>query len=150
MSLVSTIGEELKVAMKSGNAFKRDTLRFLQSILKNTAIEFRKPVSELSDTEVQSVVKRLVKQRKDSIEQYQAVGRQDLVQKEKAELSLIETYLPTALSREEIEKLVDETIAELPGVTAKDMGRVMGVVMKKTAGAADGNLVREIVSAKLK
>lgn len=150
MSLVSQIGDELKNAMKAGEAKKRDTLRFLQSALKNAAIEKRMPVTELGDSDVHDVVKRLVKQRKDSIEQYKAGNRADLAAKEEEELAIIEAYLPAQLSREATEALVDKVIASLGDVTTKDMGRVMGAVMKEAAGKADGTTVREIVSAKLK
>lgn len=149
MSLITQISDELKVAMKAGEVLKRDTLRFLQSALKNVAIEMRKPVTELSDDEVQSVVKRLVKQRKDSIEQYQVAGRTDLVEKESAELALIAGYLPAQLSNKAVEEIVERVLNTLPGVTMKDMGRVMGAVMKETAGRADGELVRQLVSTKL-
>ena len=149
MSLITQISDELKAAMKAGEAVKRDTLRFLQSAMKNAAIEARKPVTEFTDAEVQEVVKRLVKQRKDSIAQYQAAGRADLVETEAAELALIEVYLPAQLSREAVAEIVDRVLATMPGVTAKDMGRVMGAVMKETAGQADGNLVKELVMAKL-
>lgn len=149
MSLIIQISDELKAAMKAGETVKRDTLRFFQSALKNAAIEARKPVSEFTDTEVEAVAKKLVKQRKDSIAQYEAAGRADLVEKESAELVLIESYLPAPLSREAILTVVEKVLADMPGVTAKDMGRVMGAVMKETAGAADGNLVRELVSARL-
>ncbi|MFZ1654870.1 MAG: GatB/YqeY domain-containing protein [Candidatus Moraniibacteriota bacterium] len=149
MSLITQISDELKVAMKAGETLKRDTLRFLQSAVKNAAIEARKPVAELTDSEVQDVVKRLVKQRKDSIEQYRAAGREDLVEKEAAEFALIEVYLPEQLSREAVAQIVDRVLVSMPGVTAKDMGRVMGAVMKETAGQADGTLVRELVMAKL-
>lgn len=149
MSLITQISDELKAAMKAGETVKRDTLRFLQSALKNAAIEARKPVTEFTDTEVQDVVKRLVKQRKDSIEQYRAAGREDLVEKEAVELALIEGYLPEQLSREAVQAIVERVLADMPGVTGKDMGRVMGAVMKETAGQADGNLVKELVMAKL-
>ncbi|MFZ1626865.1 MAG: GatB/YqeY domain-containing protein [Candidatus Moraniibacteriota bacterium] len=149
MSLIIKISNELKAAMKAGEVLRRDTLRFLQSALKNAAIEARKPVTEFTDDEVQDVVKRLVKQRKDSIDQYRSAGREDLVEKEAAELSLIEVYLPEQLSREAVSEIVDRVLTSMPGMTAKDMGRVMGAVMKETAGASDGNVVRELVSAKL-
>ncbi|QQR78396.1 MAG: GatB/YqeY domain-containing protein [Candidatus Moraniibacteriota bacterium] len=149
MSLITQIGDELKLAMKAGDTVKRDTLRFLQSAVKNVAIEARTPVTELTDAQVQDVVKRLVKQRKDSIEQYQAAQREDLVAKESAELALIQGYLPAQLSREAVAEIVDRVLAGMPGVTAKDIGRVMGAVMKEVAGQADGEIVRELVSAKL-
>lgn len=150
MSLVVQIGDELKAAMKAGDAAKRDTLRLLQSALKNVAIEKRKLVTEFTDAEVQEVVKRLVKQRKDSIEQYRAGGREDLVAQEEAELVFLTPYLPTVLSPEATAELVDRVIATLGTVTAKDMGRVMGVVMKESQGQVDGVVVKNLVSEHLK
>lgn len=149
MALVTQIGDELKAAMKSGDAKKRDTLRLLQSALKNVAIEKRKPLADFTDAEVEGVVKRLVKQRKDSIEQYQAGGRADLVSQEEAELALLAPYLPATLSVEATEALVDQVIATLGTVTTKDMGRVMGAVIQQSAGAADGAVVRDIVAKRL-
>jgi uncharacterized protein YqeY len=149
MSLITQISDELKAAMKAGEVVKRDTLRFLQSAVKNVAIEKRKPATGFTDSEVQDVVKRLVKQRKDSIEQYRAAGRADLVEKEAAELALIEVYLPAQLSRAAVEEIVNRVLSGMPGMTAKDMGRVMGAVMQETAGQADGGIVRELVMAKL-
>lgn len=149
MSLVTTISDELKAAMKAGDTVKRDTLRFVQSALKNVAIEKRKPAAELTDAEVQEVMKRIVKQRKDSIEQYKAGNREDLVAKEEAELVFIIPYLPTVLSAEATAALVDRVLSTLGDVTAKDMGKVMGAVMKESAGQADGQLVRSLVAQRL-
>lgn len=146
MSLVTEIGDALKAAMKAGEVTKRDTLRFLQSALKNAAIEKRQPVAELADADVQDVVKRLVKQRKDSIEQYRSGGRPDLVEKEEAELAFIVPYLPATLSAEATRELVARVIAGLGPVTKQDMGRVMGAVMKEAGSQADGALVRQCVS----
>ncbi len=149
MSLITDINDQLKEAMKAGATEKRDTLRFLQSALKNVAIEKRKPVTEFTDSEVREVVKRLVKQRKDSIEQYKAGGRPDLVAKEEAELVFLTPYLPTVLSHEATEELVGRVLSTLGTVTVKDMGKIMGAVMKESNGQADGNLVREIVNKHL-
>ena len=150
MSLIVQISDELKAAMKAGDTNKRDTLRLFQSVLKNVAIEAKKPVMEFTDAEVEAVAKRLVKQRKDSIEQFTAAGRLDLAEKEALELALIEGYLPAQLSRDAVEKIVDQVLETMPEATMKDMGRVMGAVMKETGSAVDGNIVRELVSAKLK
>lgn len=149
MSLVTQIADDLKAAMKSGDVVRRDTLRFLQSALKNAAIDARKEATALSDAEVQAVVKKLVKQRKDSIEQYTRGARQDLADKEQAELNLLSTYLPTALSSEATAALVDEALQKLGPVTLKDMGRIMGAVMQAAGGQADGTLVRDIVTKRL-
>lgn len=147
MSLYQTLGEHLKEAMKSGETVRRDTLRLLQSAIKNVAIEKRKAAPELADTEVEEVIKRLVKQRKDSIEQYRAGNREDLVAKEEAELTLLSAYLPEAMPQEELEVLVRETLSEA-GLTSKaEMGQAMGLAMKKVAGRADGQAVRKAVEA---
>ncbi len=136
--------EELKAAMKSGDVLKRDTIRFVQSAVKNEAIEMRKPASELSDEEVLAVVKKLSKQRKDSIAQYQAANRMDLVEKEQAELALIEVYLPAQLPEAEVERIVREAIAETGATDKSALGKVMGVAMKKATGQVDGNVIRTI------
>lgn len=136
--------EELKAAMKSGDVLKRDTIRFVQSAVKNEAIELRKPAVELSDEEVLSVIKKISKQRKDSIAQYQAANRMDLVEKEQAELALIEVYLPAQLPEAEVERIVREAIAETGASDRSALGKVMGAAMKKVAGQADGNSIRTI------
>jgi uncharacterized protein YqeY len=144
MSLFQNMTEELKAAMKSGDVLKRDTIRFVQSAVKNEAIELRKPASEMSDEEILTVIKRVAKQRRDSITQYQAAGRMDLVEKEQAELTLIEAYLPAQLPEAEVERIVREAIVETNAIAKSDLGRVMGVAMKKAAGQADGNSIRTI------
>ena len=103
----------------------------------------------LDDGSVLQVIKRAVKQRKDSIEQFETGGRDDLAQKEKEELAILETYLPAQASREEVEAAVDAVIAELGSVDPTKSGVVVGMVMKKLAGNADGNLVKEMVGAKV-
>lgn len=150
MSLISQISDELKAAMKAGDVLKRDTLRFLQSALKNSALDARKSVTDLTDAEAQDVVKRMVKQRKDSIAQYRSAGREDLALKEEAELTIVSVYLPTQLSREAVEAIIAKVLLDMGEVSTKDAGRVMGAVMKEVAGQADGALVRELVMAKLK
>ena len=144
MALFEQMTEELKTAMKSGDVLKRDTIRFVQSAVKNEAIEKRKPAAELSDEEVLVVVKKLSKQRKDSIAQYQAANRMDLMEKEQAELSLIEAYLPAQLPDTEVERIVREAIAETGATDRSALGKVMGVAMKKAAGQADGNMIRAV------
>lgn len=149
MALFQGLSDDLKQAMKAGDVFKRDTLRLLQSAVKNVAIEKRKAASELSDTEVEEVIKRLVKQRKDSIAQYQAGNRADLAEKEEAELKFLSTYLPESLPEAELRALVASALTEA-GITTKDkMGQAMGVAMKKVAGRAGGDEVRAVVESLL-
>jgi uncharacterized protein YqeY len=147
MDIRPKILEEIKEAMKSKDTVKLGTLRFLQAAIKNREIELRP--QPINDEEVLSVIKKLVKQRKESIEQYKAGNRQDLVDQEAAELKILETYLPAQMSREQVEKLVIETIGALSAKTIKDMGPVMKEVLAKSGGAADNKLVSELVRAKL-
>ena len=149
MSLYQTISDDLKQAMKTGEAFKRDTLRLLQSAIKNMAIEKRQAPAELAEADVEQVVKKLVKQRKDSIEQYTAGGREDLAAKEREELDRLAAYLPEAMSQEGLAALVTETLAKA-GLTTKDkMGQAMGLVVKQVAGRASGDDIRKIVDTLL-
>lgn len=145
MGLVATLNEGLKTAMKSGDAERRDVIRLLQSALKNAAIEWRKPTADLSDEEVQGVVRRLVKQRKDSIEQYRAGGREDLVENETKEMIILSEFLPAEMPEAELRQLVAESLAETGIVSRKDMGKAMGAAMKKVAGRASGDVVKAVV-----
>ena len=149
MGLYQTLSEDLKQAMKAGDVFKRDTLRLLQSAVKNVAIDKRVVATELSDTEVEEVIKKLVKQRKDSVAQFEAGNRADLAAKEKEELDFLATYLPEAMPEAELVALVTSVLTE-SGITTKDkMGQAMGVVMKQVAGRASGDDVRRVVQSLL-
>ena len=130
---------------ESGDTERRDVIRLLQSALKNAAIEWRKPAADLSDDEVQSVVRRLVKQRKDSIEQYRAGGREDLAENEMKEMVILSEFLPAEMPEAELKQLVAEALAEAGIVSRKDMGKAMGAAMKKIAGRASGDLVKAAV-----
>lgn len=145
--LKAKITEDIKSAMKSREALRLETLRFLQSQIKYREIELR-PV-EISDDEVMGVIKKLIKQRKDSIEQYTAGGRADLAEKETQELRIIEAYLPAQMDKAQIEALVVKAITDLGASSVKDMGRVMKEVLARSGGAADGKIVSEVVKSKL-
>jgi uncharacterized protein YqeY len=119
----------------------------VQSAFKNREIELRP--NPMSEDECLVVLKKLVKQRKESIEQYQAAGRQDLVDAETAEMKLLETYLPAQMGRDQIEKIVAEVIAETGAKTVKEMGVVMKAAQARTGGAADNKLLSEIIKSKL-
>lgn len=147
MPLKQQILEDTKTAMKAKDIDKVNTLRFLQSAIKNKEIELRP--NELTDDDVLAVLRKSVKQRQDSIEQYVAAQRADLADKEKAELRIIESYLPQQLTAEAIEKFVKEAIVEAGATSIKDMGGVMKLVMAKTQGAADNKIVSEIVKKTL-
>lgn len=149
MSLKQKIVDDMKQAMKAGDGVKRDTLRMLDSMIKNTEIERLKKEEGLSDGEVEQVISKAVKQRKDSIAQYQAGGRADLAEKEQKEVEILSAYLPEQLGEEEIRKVVKETITALSASKA-DMGKVMGMTMGKLKGKADGNDVRRVVEEELK
>jgi len=145
MTLYETLGTHLKEAMKAQDVVRRDTLRLLQSALKNVAIEKRVPVDTFSDSDVEAVVRRLVKQRKDSIEQYRAGNREDLALQEEAELNILSVYLPQSMSEEELRALVVDTLTQANSTAKSQMGQAMGMVVKKVAGRASGDDIRKIV-----
>ncbi len=138
---------DMKTAMREKDTIRLETIRFLQAAIKNREIEVRPDA--ISSDDVLAVMKKMVKQRKESIDQYQNAGRQDLADKEAGELKILETYLPAQISREQIESVVAEAIAELKATSVKDMGSVMKAVTAKTQGAADNKVVSEIIKAKL-
>ncbi len=142
MGLRDKIDNDVKEALKSGAKDKVSTLRMLNAALKNKQIDKRRP---LSDDEVVETVRSLIKQRKDSIEQFTKGGRQDLVDKETAEVTVLEGYLPQQLSREEVASMVRDVIAQTGAQGAKDMGKVMKALIPVIAGRADGKLVSELV-----
>lgn len=144
MTLKEKIISDLKDAMKSGDSVRRDTLRLLDSAVKNLEIEKKKRETGLDDAEVLEVISRAVKQRQDSIRQFEDGGRADLAEKEKIELEIIMPYLPAQLSKEAITAIVSEVIAQTGSAGVGDLGKVMGQAMSKMKGEADGNVVREI------
>jgi uncharacterized protein len=146
MGLREQIDSDIKDAMKSGAKDKVSALRMLSAALKNKQIEKRAP---LTDGEVADTVRALIKQRKDSIEQFGKGGRQDLVDKEAAEVTILEVYLPQQMAREEIEKIVREIIGQTGAQGAKDMGKVMKALVPVLAGRADNKLVSELVKSSL-
>ena len=147
MSLSKQIVTDLTAAMKAQDAARTSTLRMVKAAMMNRQIE---KGAELDDDDMQKLLRSLVKQRRDSIEQYEKAGRQELVDKEAAEIAVIETYLPAAASREEIEHAVMAAIAETGASSMKDMGGVMKVVQAALAGKnADGRTISEVVKSKL-
>ncbi len=148
MSLRDQIQQSIADAMKSKEKLRLNVLRGIKTALQNQEIEKIRP---LTDPEVLRVIHSLVKQRKDSIEQFTRGGRADLVAQEEAELKILESYLPPAVGEEQIRALVAEVIAQLQANSPKDMGRVIKEVMAKLAGQiADGKLISEIVQQKLR
>ncbi len=146
MGLKEKIMQDMKEAMKAKDTAKVSTLRLLISEIKNKEIDKR---GELTDDEILAVIQKAVKQRKESIEQYEKAGRSDLVEKEKKELEILEAYLPQPLSEEELEAIIDEAIKEAQATSVKDMGKVMKIVMPKVRGRADGKIVNQKVREKL-
>lgn len=147
MEVREKITADIKAAMIAKESTKLGALRMLQAAIKNREIELRP--NAITGEEVMGVVKKLVKQRKESIDQFQQAGRQDLVDQETAELKVLEVYLPAQMSREQIEALVTEVIATLGAKTVKDMGPVMKEVIARSAGAADNKVVSEVIKSKL-
>ncbi len=146
MTLVSLIDDDMKKAMKAQDAGLLSTVRMLKSALKNTEIALG---HELSDIEAASVLEKQAKQRRDSIDQYKAGGRDDLAQNEADELTIIEGYLPEKLETAALDALVDQAIADTGATQMSDMGKVMKLVMERAAGAADGGSVSEAVKKRL-
>jgi uncharacterized protein YqeY len=147
MSLKETIIADLTAAMKAKDADKLSTLRMVKANLMNRQID---KGGELSDDEIAKALQSLVKQRRDSAEQYEKAGRTELAAKENAEIAVIETYLPQAASQDEIDAAVKAAIAETGASSMKDMGTVMKAAMTNLAGkSADGRAVSEAVKAAL-
>ncbi|MBZ5569036.1 MAG: GatB/YqeY domain-containing protein [Acidobacteriia bacterium] len=147
MSIPEQVQKDMVEAMKARDERRLSTLRMVKSALKNKEIDKRAP---LDDREALQVLSTLIKQRKDSVEQFTEGGRQDLADKESAEITLIETYMPKAVGEEEIAATVRATIAEMGSPTMKDMGAVMKNVMAKFAGArVDGKVVSDAVKKEL-
>jgi len=147
MSLKQQIFSDMTAAMKAKDAARTSTLRMVKAAITNREKEGG---GEISDEDVQKLLRSQVKQRRDSVEQYQKGGRQDLADKEQAEIAIIEAYLPQAASQEEIDQAVAAAIAETGAASMKDMGGVMKATMAKLAGKnADGKMVSEAVKAKL-
>lgn len=147
MELRDKIMADVKSAMVSKDTIKLNTLRFLQSAIKNKEIELRPNPISLDD--VMAVIKKIVKQRKESIEQFSTAGRQDLVDQETAELKVMEAYMPAQLSKDQIEILVADVIAATGAKSIKDMGTVMKEAQARSGGQADGKMLSEIIKAKL-
>ena len=147
MSLKERIVKDMTAAMKSKEAARLSTLRMVKANVMNREIEKGEP---LTDEELMKALQSLVKQRRDSVEQFEKAGRTELADKERAEIVVIEEYLPRAATREEIEQAVAEAIAETGASTMKEMGAVMKAAQSRLAGrSADGRLVSEIVKSKL-
>jgi uncharacterized protein YqeY len=146
MSLKARINDDLKAAMRGGDARRRDALRLLLAAVKQREVDERK---ELADADVVGVIERMIKQRRESIAQFEKGGRQDLAQNEKYESDLLQGYMPQALSDAEIAAAVAEAISAAGAKAPSDMGKVMGALKSKLAGKADMSKVSALVKSKL-
>jgi len=135
--------------MREKNTLALNKIRMLKSAVKNSAIEKGGADAELNEGEIVAVIRKEVKKRQDSFEQFEKADRNDLAEKEKAEIEVLEKYLPKALDAEALEKIVDEVIAEVGATSKKEMGQVMKALQEKVAGRADGKTLSQIVMSKL-
>lgn len=146
MSVISNLENEIKTAMKAKDSNRLNTLRLIKSTVKNKEIELMK---ELTDADFIQVLSTMVKQRKESIEQYEKGGRAELAQAEKDELVVISSFLPEPLSEEDAKSLIQEAISKTGAEGMKDMGKVMGAIKSQTAGRIDGKILADLVKSSL-
>ena len=137
--------DDLKTAMKAKDTVALTTLRALKTSLTNAAIESGHKDNVISDADALALVRKQIKQRNDSIEQFEAAGRAELAEGEKAEILILERYLPAAMSAEEISTIVADAVAETGATSRADMGKVMAIVQAKVAGRADGKTLSQEV-----
>jgi uncharacterized protein YqeY len=149
MTLQERVDADLKEAMRAKDATKLGVLRMLKSALKYAAIAKSDSEAELSDVEAAQVIRKQAKQRQDSIESFEKGGRAELVEKEKEELSILNEYLPQAMSADEVSKVVRETIAEAGATSRAQMGAVMKALQTKVAGRVDGKALSVEVARQL-
>jgi uncharacterized protein YqeY len=147
MSLRDRLTEDLKLAMKARDQLRMDVIRMIKAAVLNKEVELKK---DLDDAEMSRIMTTMIKQRKESVEQFEKGQRAELAAKERQEISIIEAYLPKALSAEELAQAVDAVIRETGATSAKDMGLVMKAVMARLAGqSVDGKSVSDLVRSKL-
>lgn len=146
MTLLTTINEDVKSAMKARDKEKLSVLRMLKSALQNEQI---KKGMELNEEEELSVLSREMKQRRDSLTEFKNADRQDLVEKLENEIVIVESYMPKQLTEEELQSIVQEVIASVNATSTSDFGKVMGAIMPRVKGKADGNAVNRIVKEQL-
>lgn len=142
MNLNERLNDDMKQAMRSQEKFKLTTIRMIRAAVKNQEIELKRP---LEDDEVLAILSREIKQRKDSLQEFQKAGREDLTANLAAEIDIISVYLPQQLTEEEIKVIVQQTIQETGASSKAEMGKVMSALMPKVKGRADGKLVNQTV-----
>ncbi|GGK18559.1 hypothetical protein GCM10010965_09440 [Caldalkalibacillus thermarum] len=146
MSLVDQLNHDMKQAMKNKEKTRLSVIRMVKAALKNEEIKLGRT---LTDDDVLTVLSREMKQRKESLQEFEKAGRDDLVETLNQEIAVLETYLPEQLSEDELRQLVSDTIAEVGATSKADMGKVMGAIMPKVKGKADGSLVNRLVQEAL-
>ena len=146
-TIKAKLEDDLKQAMRERNAPRRDVIRYIRSEIRNQEIRLRR---DLEDADALQVLSRQAQQRRDSIEAFQKANRQDLVDKERAELDIIAEYLPRQMSEAEIDELATAAIAQVGATGPRDMGKVMSALMPQVRGRAEGKTVSALVSAKLR
>ncbi len=146
MTLREQINDDLKAAMRGGDAVRRDTIRLLTAALKQREVDERKV---LTDADVLAVIEKMIKQRRDSISQFEQGGRHDLADKEKQELTLLQAYMPQAMGEDELAAAIAAAVGETAAAGPADMGKVMAVLKPKLAGRADMGKVSAAVKARL-
>jgi uncharacterized protein YqeY len=146
MSLKNRVVEDMKAALRAREADRLKAIRMLLAAIKQREVDER---IELSDSDVLAVIDKMIKQRRESITQFESAGRQDLADGEKAEVAVLQKYMPEALSQDEIDALVTEAISSVKATAVKDMGAVMASIRPKLAGRADIGAVSQLVKARL-
>jgi len=147
MSLHDRLTEDLKIAMKARDQLRMDVIRMIKAAVLNKEVELKK---DLDDAEMSRVMTTLIKQRRESVEQFEKAQRTELAEKERKEITIIEAYLPRALSPQELEQIIASVVTESGACSLKEMGAVMKAVMARLAGqAVDGKQVSDLVKAKL-
>ncbi|PRY83279.1 GatB/YqeY domain-containing protein [Alkalibacterium olivapovliticus] len=146
MSRLDELNQDMKIAMKAKDKEKLSTIRMLKSALQNEQIN---KGDELTDEDELTILSREKKQRVESLNEFKAAGRDDLVVKLEKEIGIVDTYLPAQLSEEDIREIVQDTVEQTQSSSMKDMGKVMGALMPRVKGKADGNLVNSIVKEEL-
>jgi len=146
MSLKATILDDMKTAMRAKDAPTLSTIRLLQAAIKQREVDER---IELDDTNVISVIEKMLKQRRDSIAAYESANRQDLADVEKQEITVLQKYLPQPLSESEVAEIIEAAINETGAASMKDMGKVMGIIKPQVAGRADMGKLSGLIKAKL-
>ena len=144
-TFAETIMDDLKAAMKAKDTVALTTLRALKTALTNAAIESGNKDNVVQDADALAIVRKQIKQRQDSIEQFEKASRPELAESEKAEITVLEKYLPAALSADEVSAIVADAVAETGATSRADMGKVMGIVQAKAAGRADGKTLSQEV-----